>query len=240
VATLNSNWHAVWQAKGLSQQVIDPAREDFLDTLMEFDGYFSPTSTLSRQDYDVFFRYVVDALGIGRDDSVYEVGCGAGALLYWLRSRCRTVGGADFAESLIAHARTALPDAGELRHCEARDITLEPYDVVLSTGVFIYFRDEEYARDVLRKMIAKARRGIGVFDVNDADRRAESEAARRRAQGDRARDYAGVEQLYLRRRFFEEIADEYGLACRIDESALPDCVNARYRYHVVMVKPPHS
>lgn len=231
----NSNWHGVWQAKGLSGDRVDPARGDLLERLMDLDGYFSPTSTLSREDHEVMFRYIVDALRIGPRDSVYEVGCGAGALLYWLRSRCRTVGGADYAESLVMHARAALPEAADLRHCEASDIALDPYDVVLSNGVFIYFGDERYAREVLCRMIAKARRGVGVFDVNDAELRAECEAARRAAQGTRAREYTGLDQLYLRRSFFEKIADEHGLHCRIDRSMVRS-VNGRFRYHVVLTK----
>lgn len=230
----NSNWHRVWQAKGASRAV---AKDSSLGVLMELDGYHSPTSSTALEDHEVQFRYIRDTLRIRRDDSVYEVGCGAGALLYWLRSRCGSVGGADFAGSLVEHAQTALPDATDLRHCEARDIEPVPrYDVVVSNGVFIYFGDEGYAREVLHRMIAKARRAIGVLDVNDADRRAEFEAVRRASQGPQVREYTGLEQLYLHRSFFWEIAAEHGLRCLIEDSPMPNSVNARYRYHVAMFK----
>jgi cyclopropane fatty-acyl-phospholipid synthase-like methyltransferase len=230
----NGNWHRVWQAKGASRPVAGPSR-GLLGTLMELDGYHSPTSSPALEDHEVQFRYIVDTLRIGPGDSVYEVGCGAGALLYWLRSRCAAVGGSDFAASQVAHARVALPDSTDLWHCEASDIEPEPrYDVVVSNGVFIYFDSEAYAYEVLLRMIAKARRAIGVLDVNDAARRAEFEAERRARQRGRSTDYTGLTQLYLRREFFEEVAAARGLRCVIEDSATPNSVNARYRYHVAM------
>jgi cyclopropane fatty-acyl-phospholipid synthase-like methyltransferase len=205
---------------------------------MEMDGYFSPTSSVSLADHEVQFRHIVRSMGIRREETVYEVGCGAGALLYWLRDRCRQVAGSDFAESLVRHARTVLPAGSEVQHCEARDVQPQPrYDVVVSNGVFIYFPDETYARHVLGVMVAKARRVVGVFDINDADLRDEFEAVRRVHQERRAQSYEGLRQLYLPRGFFDEFAAEHGLKCTIEDSTMPNSPNARFRYHVSFVKP---
>jgi SAM-dependent methyltransferase len=228
----------VWSRKGSEISVSEPLDGDTLHVLMELGGYHSPTSTLSLSDHEVHFRYVVDSLGIGPADSVYDVGCGAGALLYWLRDKCAQVGGADFAASLIAHARTALPPGSDLEVREASTIDTEPqYDVVLSNGVFIYFPTAAYAEEVLERMIAKATRAVGVLDVNDAELEADSREARAAAQGVRAADYAGLDQLYLRREFFEEAAARHGLTCRIEASPMPNSVNAKFRYHVTMLRP---
>jgi SAM-dependent methyltransferase len=229
-------WHQVWQNKGLSRTPDDVAVGDVLDGLMDLDGYHSPTSSRSVDDHEVQFRQAVNALDIGLQDTVFEVGCGAGALLYWLQPRCASVGGLDYAESLIAHARRVLPSA-DLQHGEARSLAVTPqYDVVLSNGVFIYFPDEQYAYDVLRRMIQKARRAIGILDVNDAERRREFEQLRAASQGDERSRYDGLEQLYLGREFFEKAAAEFGLSCRIDNSLMPNSVNARFRYHVWLRK----
>jgi 2-polyprenyl-3-methyl-5-hydroxy-6-metoxy-1,4-benzoquinol methylase len=226
----------VWQNKGLSHAPDDPASGDILDALMDLDGYHSPTSSLSVEDHEVQFRHAVDALDIGPRDTVFEVGCGAGAFLYWLRPRCASVGGLDYAESLIAHARRALSST-DLQHGEARNLAIVPqYDVVLSNGVFIYFPDEQYAYDVLRRMIQKSRRAIGILDVNDAQRRREFEQMRAKNQGDERGRYDGLEQLYLGREFFEKVAAELGLSCRIEQSRMPNSVNARFRYHVWICK----
>lgn len=229
-------WHQVWQNKGLSRTPDDLVSGDVLDGLMDLDGYHSPTSSLSIEDHEVQFQQAVDALDIDPRDTVFEVGCGAGAFLYWLRPRCASVGGLDYAASLIAHARRVLSSA-DLQHGEARSLaTIPQYDVVLSNGVFIYFPDEQYAYDVLRRMIQKSRRAIGILDVNDAGHRREFEQMRAVSQGDQRSRYDGLEQLYLGREFFEKVAAELGLSCRIDKSRMPNSVNARFRYHVWLRK----
>lgn len=234
---ISRTWHDVWQAKGEANPVIDRRSADVLDRLMEMNGYFSPTSTTALSDHEVQLRYVVDALAVRPTDSVYEVGCGAGALLYWLSDKCGTVGGCDFAGSLLKQARAALPDDAELDECEANSIDAFPrYDVVVSNGVFIYFPDEAYARRTLDLMIAKARRAIGVLDVNDAALRDESEAVRRARQAGRPERYDGLNQLYLGTGFFEDAADRHGLRCHIERSTTPHSDNARFRYHVSLFK----
>ena len=234
---IGRTWHDVWQAKGEANPVVSRGSADVLDRLMEMNGYFSPTSTRELSDHEVQLRYVVDALAIRPDESVYEVGCGAGALLYWLSDKCATVGGCDFAPALLKQARAALPDTAELDEREADSLDVLPeYDVVVSNGVFIYFPDEDYARRTLDLMIAKARRAIGVLDVNDAALRDEAEAVRRARQASRPERYDGLNQLYLDVGFFEDAARRHGLRCRIERSTTPRSDNARFRYHVSLFK----
>lgn len=230
-------WHHVWQNKGLNRILDDPRSGNVLEALMDLDGYNSPTSSPLIEDHEVQFRQAVDALGIGPADTVFEVGCGAGAFLYWLSSRCSSVGGLDYAESLIAHARRALGPEADLQHGEARTLAIAPqYDIVLSNGVFIYFPNEQYAYDVLRRMIHKSRRAIGILDINDAEHRHEFERIRAISQGEQRGRYQGLEQLYLSRGFFEEVASEIGISCRIDEPRTPNSINAKFRYHVWLKK----
>ncbi|HIZ34295.1 MAG TPA: class I SAM-dependent methyltransferase [Candidatus Ruania gallistercoris] len=232
---MSQTWQQIWSAKGAAVAPQHAPDSGTLERLMDLGGYTSPTAAGALSAYERHFRYVRESLSIGTGDSVYEVGCGAGALLYWLHTHCRQVGGADFAEPLVQHARAALPAADDLVHADADRIETTPrYDVVLSNGVFLYFASAEYARRVTERMITKATRAIGIFDVNDADRREEALEVRRAAQRERGLDYSGLEQLFLPRELFTSIADRHGLECRIDDTATTASANARYRYHVTM------
>lgn len=231
----NLTWQQVWSAKGTAVQPERTPGVGTLERLMDLGGYTSPTAAGALRAYERHFRFVRDSLSIAADDSVYEVGCGAGALLYWLHDQCAQVGGADFAAPLVEHARSALPAANDLVHADAAAIETEPrYDVVLSNGVFIYFPAADYARTVVERMIAKATRSVGIFDVNDLDRQAEALEMRRAAQQERGLDYTGLDQLFLPRDFFTSIAHDHGLTCRIDDTATTASANAAYRYHVTM------
>jgi SAM-dependent methyltransferase len=239
MATLTGHpgWRAVWQAKGETPPPLTGDREQVVKGLMALAGYDSATSSLDPRTHYVQVRYVLDRLAVRPTDTVYEVGCGAGSMLYSLRPACAGVGGSDYAESLITIAREVL-GAEDLMVTGADEVPPEPvYDVVLSNGVFIYFPDQDYAARVVHRMVAKARRVVGVLDVNDADTRAEFEALRRAQPGGGSRRSGELTQLYLERDFFRRIADELGLACRIDESVMTNSANGRYRFNAVLCRP---
>jgi SAM-dependent methyltransferase len=234
--TADAGWRAVWHAKGMDPPPLTGDRDRVQRGLMALAGYDSATSSLDPETHYVQVRYIMDRLGIRTSDTVYEVGCGAGSMLYSLQPDCTAVGGCDFAESLIALARDVL-GADDLTVAEARAMPLEPaYDVVLSNGVFLYFPDEAYAREVVFGMVAKARRAVAVLDVNDAATREEFEAVRKARQGPRRGGYTGLSQLYLDRGFFHRIADELGLVCRTEDSVMTNSANGKYRFNALLFK----
>ena len=78
---------------------------------------------------------------ISAGDSIFEVGCGAGAFLYPFYQMGHRVAGIDYAQNLVHLAATVMP-AAEIRLGEATALpTQQSYDVVVSNGVFLYFAD---------------------------------------------------------------------------------------------------
>ncbi|RIQ25264.1 methyltransferase [Jiangella rhizosphaerae] len=224
-------WFDVWQAKG--KRALAEGRSPGLRDLVALSGYDSPTSALDLNQYDRQLRHIVDSLAIGPDDHVYEVGCGAGALLWSLQNLCAGVGGSDYAPALVEIAAMVL-DTDDLAVLEAREVPVEPrYDVVVSNGVFVYFPDAEYAWDVTERMAAKARRAVGIFDVNDLATREEHRAVRGAAYGHNA-VRTEIGQLYLDRAGFVELAGRLGMTCVIEDSVMTGSANARFRYNVLM------
>jgi len=235
--TGHPGWRAVWQAKGERPPPLAGDRDQVVRGLMALAGYDSATSSLDPETHYVQVRYLRERLAIRPTDTVYEVGCGAGSMLYSLRPDCAGVGGSDFAASLVELARQVL-GPGDLTVTEANAVPPEPaYDVVLSNGVFIYFPDQDYARQVVHRMVAKARRAVAVLDVNDAATQAEFEALRQARQGNRRSGYTDLRQLYLERDFFRQIGREFGLDCRIDESVMTNSANGGYRFNALLFKP---
>lgn len=205
--------------------------EATLTALMALGGYDSSTSSLAKELYDIQLNHIVKRLGISADDSVYEVGCGAGSLLFSLQRVCSSVGGCDYARPLVEIARSVI-QSQDIHHLEAAEITSTPhYDVLVCNGVFLYFPDAGYARRTVAAMMRKAKRSLGIMDVNDASTRHEFEAVRRQAQGARALDYEGLHQLYLERAFFHELATTHGWTCETEDSVMTDSINGRYRFN---------
>jgi SAM-dependent methyltransferase len=238
--TAHEGWRTVWQAKGTAAPDLSGGPDPVLRGLMTLAGYDSATSSLDPETHHAQVRYVRDRLRIRPTDSVYEVGCGAGAMLYSLRPGCSAVGGCDFADSLVTLARTVL-DSTDLTVCDAADVPESPpYDVVLSNGVFLYFPDPAYARQVVLNMAAKARRAVAVLDVNDAARREEFEAVRRQRQGREHAGYIDLPQLYLERDFFRRLGEELNMLCEIDNSVMINSANGGYRFNALLFNPERS
>jgi SAM-dependent methyltransferase len=117
-----------------------------------------------------YIAHVRARLGITAAASIFEVGCGAGAFLYPLYQSGFRVGGLDGSAALVAYARAAMPD-GEFARGEAVTLAGEPWDFVVSNGVFLNFPSLDYAAAVLARMHRKARRGLAILDVPDLVRR---------------------------------------------------------------------
>jgi SAM-dependent methyltransferase len=233
-------WHDVWQAKGRTAPALTGDPDDVLRGLMALAGYDSATSSLAPETHLVQVNHILEKLAVRPTDTVYEVGCGAGAMLYSLRPACAAVGGIDFADSLVAVARGVL-DSTDLTVGEAIGMPVEPrYDVVLSNGVFLYFPDEEYAERVARLMVSKARRAIAVLDVNDLALRDEFEAVRRARQGGAAPGYTDLRQLYLDRGFFRRLGAELGWTCEVHDSVMTNSANGKYRFNALLFNPEWS
>jgi SAM-dependent methyltransferase len=193
-------WDALWEGRGVAE-----AAGSTLEQLMAADGFDSGFAGLTEDSWRDAILALAQRMGIGPSHSVFEVGCGAGALLHVLHERGCAVGGIDRAPALIARAREVLPDGSFTTGDAAALATAPRFDALLSFGVFLYFATPAYAERVLDRMVTKATRVVGVLDLPDAALEAQTEADRAaRAGGPRAyaARYAGLEHRYYDRDWF--------------------------------------
>ncbi|NMB80141.1 MAG: methyltransferase domain-containing protein [Methanomicrobiales archaeon] len=233
-----TNWSEIW--KNRSCHAEDPSHPLTLSDLLVMNGYDSGTGSITAEDFEQYVRTVTELCKIRRGDSVYEVGMGAGAFLLPLYLRGNPVGGLDYSPALIAMARRAIPacrrafTVGEASSLSTR----KKYDIVLSNGVFLYFPDLDYAREVVEKMIKKSRKTIAILDVADLAQREITLQYRKDslAPGEYEEKYRGLDHLYFPRSWFQDIADAHGLAITIADQQIPHYGNSRFRFNVIMMK----
>ncbi len=206
-----------------------------LAQLMRADGVNVDFGGITEDAWRGFVREVASALEVGPGASVFEVGCGAGAFLYELYETGCTVAGIDQSAALVSYARRAMP-RGRFAVSEAPAIdSADPYDIVVSCGVFHYFPSLDYACSVIARMALKARRAIAILDVPDLARREQALAFRRNMLGDAAYEekYRGLDHLYYERSWLDEVSRACGLArTRIVDQAIPGYENGAYRFNV--------
>lgn len=227
---MTQTWASVWANRRL-----DPTRGSQLAQLMAADGLDTGFGSVSEDSWRAFARRTSDALGLQAGDSVFEVGCGAGAFLLDLYERGIHVAGLDQSAALIDIARTAMPE-GQFAVADASALPPQTRaDVVLACGVFMYFPSLDYARGVVTQMAASATRAVAVLDVPDLAREAEALAHRRGTLGpeEYAARYAGLDHQYFSKAWMRETFEGCGLGdVRVEDQQIPGYANAAFRFNV--------
>jgi trans-aconitate methyltransferase len=228
-----NKWQEIW-----SRRDVQGAASSTLQQLIDLDGFDSGAGRIEAPTWTEYVDSIIEQLTDGEKGSFFEVGCGSGAFLYPLFSTGCQVGGIDYSDVLIGHARRVMPEMS-FSHREAAAIETEPkYDFVLSNGVFHYFRDLEYAREVVEKMCQKAKRAVGVFEVPNLALRSESETARAGAlsEGEYKKKYEGLGHLYYSKSWFEELGRELGHSVEIIPQNIPGYGNSPFRFNCIFKK----
>lgn len=242
------SWKSVWEGRTrivdqhtleLFERGPDVQVSDFerLTTLLILDGYDEGAGRVEVADWNLYVTDIVKRLEIKGSDTVFEVGCGAGAFLYVVEKTASAVGGIDLAPGLIDIAKKAIP-TGEFGVMEAKALPTTPkYDHVTSVSVFQYFNVNE-AAEVLRRMISKARISVAVLDVPDALTECESEKFRASKLGSKryAEKYKLLKHTYFDREWFAEQARNLGLVCEILDSRISFHAQNRYRFGCIIRK----
>jgi SAM-dependent methyltransferase len=219
-------WNDVWRRRS-----VEDSDRSWIDRVLEADGY-DAFGGVTATTYAAYVDEVSRTLQLSAGNSVFDVGCGAGAFLIRLADSGHPVGGIDIADALIAEARRAMP-SGDFQVAEARDLApTTQYDFVVSSSVFYYFPDLDYAAEVLHRMLRTATRAVAILDVPDLNKREEAEDMRRRSLGEEtyAIRYDGLKHLYIDPEWFAEAA---GARPRLFEPQhLQGYPHAPYRYNV--------
>lgn len=242
-----NKWKEVWNKRTARFDGIDPndCKRFFLE-LKRIDGFDIQTDGMS---YDTFVRQyeilkseLAFVSGAGRSmpvESVFEVGCGCGANLYLFQKDKIRVGGIDYSEVLVNTARRIL-QSELLEECicdEAVNMPTEiKYDSVCANGVFHYFPNEAYAKQVLEKMLQKCNRSIGILDIHDIEQKEKFINYRKKITVNYEELYKGLDKLFYSKQFFLDFAERHQLDIKFCQSNMEGYWNNSFVFHCFLIK----
>ncbi len=232
---MSNLWQQIWE-----KRTLQPQHAITLETLISLDGFDSGAGKINLADWREYTRRISEKLELRSGNSVFEVGCGAGAFLFSLREQVSLkVGGLDYAAGLITAAQKAMPDGEFL--VQGADLldTATPYDYVIANSVFHYF-DEATAAQVLQAMWKKSKHGIAILDVPNAATRDACERARRDAltQAEYEEKYKGLHHTYFTPEWF--ISQLPAWPHQAFESCVPNYAQSEFRFSVIFSKHLHG
>jgi cyclopropane fatty-acyl-phospholipid synthase-like methyltransferase len=221
-------WADIWAKRSL-----DKSRSK-LAALMAADGLDTGFGNVGEAEWRDFVKRTAAHLELAETESIYEVGCGAGAFLLELAEAGHRVGGLDLSPALIQFAKEAIP-GGQFTCAEAAAVDpAERWDAVVSCGVFLYFPDLAYAEKVIDAMAHKAKRAVAVLDIPDKVTERSALAHRRGSMGAEEYDkrYASLPHLYYDRAWIAEALRSKGFTrVEIENQKVNGYANAAYRFN---------
>jgi SAM-dependent methyltransferase len=232
-------WAEIWARR--AAKTTGATGDQLLTELLRADGFDTAYGVIDVDVWRTFAASVATGLDLHAGQSVFEVGCGAGAFLLPFAAAGHPVGGIDRAAALVDGAQAAIPD-GDFAIAEAAEFPVLPrYDAVVSCGVFFYFPDLAYAERVIAAMAAKAVQGIALLDLPDVAKRDAALAERRAAFGSPAEyeaRYAGLEHLYFDRGWVVDRLAEHGFDSRVAQQDIAGYANGAFRFNVLARRRP--
>lgn len=230
-------WSQVWAQRFVGPSDSAPALEE----LIRIDGFDVGAGAITVASWREYSASIATTLGLRRDDLVFEIGCGAGALLLALQEDAGVrVCGMDLSGPLIATAQRALP-SGQFFVADATappppevEAVVATSKAVVSNSVVHYFPALE---DVNRMVgwLAGLVPQIALLEVPDAATMSASEQERAAAlpPGEYARRYeeSGLRHLYIHRDEMHDIARVHGLSVETVQQEIRGYRQSRFRFN---------
>ena len=222
------NWKGIWNRK-TAKDVND------LQDLINANGF--DTSCLLVKNLTDYIKSVKTKMNMQQGQSVYEVGCGCGSILYLLQQMGLSVGGSDYSDSLIKIAKD-LNISNDIIVSTANEIPSEPkYDYVIANSVFQYFPDLNYVEEVACLMMNKSTSGsIAILDINDLAKQELYLSIRRNAEPDYDEKYKDFQHLFIDKRFWIDLSAKYDWEVIIEDQDIPEYKNSKFRYNIFITK----
>lgn len=226
-----NNWKTIWnQDNGKIEYAI-------LEMLIKLDSYYE--RGITTKTFLDYAKLLIQKMNI-QNNSIFEVGCGCGAMLYALKLLLRKLegGGIDYSQNYINLIQKFFDSNFKFVADEAINLdTNTKMDFVISNSVFQYFTNLDYAEKVIEKMLQKANIAVGIFDINDESKQNAYEIARQKEYGETYKtQFENLPHLFYNKNWFENIAKQHNLQIEIFEQNIENYVNSPFRFNVIFRK----
>lgn len=223
------NWKDIWENRHENT-----SESSILMRLIALDGFDTGHGTISEDAWLQYIDTIKEKLCIDSHTSIFEIGCGAGAFLYYFSENGNNIGGIDYSHSLINIANKYI-NSNDLSVCEAINLDCQKkYDVIISNSVFFYFPSLEYASNVLEKMLEKCKKSIAILEINDSSKKDIALSIRNQ---NCQKNYDGLNHLYYEKDWFISFAKKHNIVIKIEDQCISGYDNSSYRFNVFLSKP---
>ena len=241
---MENHWQELWNNRKINfEELTEQDEQRLILELKRIVGWdFQGKSfSVAIEEFKKEYKYLRENLQLNESStgSIFEVGCGSGANLYFFKKDGFRVGGLDYAENLLAVAKKVVGEENFIE-CIAGEASQLPteikYDSVFAAGVFYYFTDLDYAEKVLDKMVDKAKRSVGLLRMLNADTKEDYLKYRREHTKNYDELYKNLPKLFFPKKFFEEYAAKNDLEVKFSRHHMEGFWNEPFNFDCFLYK----
>lgn len=147
-----------------------------------------------------------------------------------------SIGGIDYAKNLVDYARRIFKDYKDcFLQKDANYIkVIDPVDLVCSFSVMHYFKDLDYAYDVIYHMFKQAKKCVLCLDILDEQEKQADISYKKQVYGkEYEKFYGALPHLYYPKEMFFEIAKQFDFNCEIVKQDIKNYPNSAFRFNVI-------
>lgn len=219
------NWNEIWSSRTGKAGAVE------WSDLLRANGYDGAQSNLNVENLSAALNRYAREIRLERGDSVYEIGCGAGAFLHQWSHQGHAVGGCDLSQPLVDCAKEALPK-GNWSQAAAHEFPVGGrWDHLVSFGLCLYLTPVE-VEDLIVRMVMKAKRSVSIYDIPDESKQWACEEERERLIPDYKNRYAGLHHYYHSKERIAAKLAALGLSVTIKDQDIPGYENGKWRFNL--------
>lgn len=237
---MQNNWQKIWNNRTVNLEELSKggSEDKLILELKRLVGWDFKNKSIAVEEFREEYQYIKKNLNV-KTGSVFEVGCGSGANLYFFKKDGFKVGGSDYAENLLAIAKKVLGEENLIECIEGEAVNLPTeikYDAIFAAAVFYYFSDLNYVEKCLDKMLDKTLYSIGIIRTLDAEKKDDYLKYRREQIKNYDELYKDLPKLFISKDFFKEYAAKNDLEIKFDQHHIEGFWNEPFNFDCFMYK----
>tara|TARA_B100001121_G_scaffold303806_1_gene318275 strand:- start:19 stop:705 length:687 start_codon:yes stop_codon:yes gene_type:complete len=224
--SLDDNWENIWSNKDISQI---SKHKIILKKLMIATGHVGKNKNIDISSWKTYSKKILKILSPKKKFNLFEVGCGAGALLYLLKKNYSDYSGCDYSKNLIQIALKYF-DRNKIFYKNAKNLDVKKkFDHVIASSVFEYL-SHDVSKKVLNNMTKKSKKKILISEILNHDYRNKFLKQFKKKKNSK------INYSFYKKSYFLNFAKKKKLKITFFPSLIPYSKQKKYRYTVLLSK----
>lgn len=195
--------------------------------IKEVSGYAHGLAQLTERGLKSITKVTRTSLSLNPNDTLLDVGCGAGLLTDKLANFVDVTVGTDANSEMIGNASKNSKFIKVIAMADYLPFPDESFDKIFCHSVFQYFPDYKYASKVIKEMlrVLRSRGKCLIMDVPDIEKKELYLKAK-------VPDTHNLRRLFYKKAWFIDLVSN----ARIFERKIPNYKNSQFRFNVLIQK----